>query len=90
MGRVRGFSVFSVTIVSIASVYMGMNFFRPIVVEQLAKDGNLREDVAQQVAQEKKLEQERELQLQKLQQLQQQQQQDIDPDVDVLLREESS
>ncbi|CAB4256162.1 similar to Saccharomyces cerevisiae YLR390W ECM19 Putative protein of unknown function [Maudiozyma barnettii] len=45
MARVRGFGITTVGIVAVASVYMGINFFQPIVVEQLRKDGNLRNDI---------------------------------------------
>ncbi|SMN22679.1 similar to Saccharomyces cerevisiae YLR390W ECM19 Putative protein of unknown function [Maudiozyma saulgeensis] len=45
MARVRGFGITTVGIVAVASVYMGINFFQPIVVEQLRKDGNLRSDI---------------------------------------------
>lgn len=41
----RGFGITTVAIVSVASIYMGINFFQPIVIEQLRKDGNLRTDV---------------------------------------------
>lgn len=45
MPRMRGFGITTVAIVSVASIYMGVNFFQPIVIEQLRKDGNLRGDI---------------------------------------------
>lgn len=45
MPRMRGFGITTVAIVSVASIYMGVNFFQPIVIEQLRKDGNLRRDI---------------------------------------------
>ncbi|CCF56031.1 hypothetical protein KAFR_0A05960 [Kazachstania africana CBS 2517] len=45
MPRVRGYGAFAVSIVTVASVYMGAKFFQPIVVDQLRKDNNLRPDV---------------------------------------------
>lgn len=45
MRRVTGHNAITVGIVSVISVYMGVNFFQPIVVERLRKDGNLRQDI---------------------------------------------
>lgn len=45
MRRVTGHNAITVGIVSIISVYMGVNFFQPIVIERLRKDGNLRQDI---------------------------------------------
>lgn len=44
MPRVTGHNAITVGIVSILSIYMGVNFFQPIVVERLREDGNLRQD----------------------------------------------
>lgn len=35
----------TVAVVAAVSVYTGYTFFQPIVVEQLRKDGNLRQDI---------------------------------------------
>ena len=45
MARIRGFGATTAAVVAVASVYMGVNFFQPIVVEQLRKDGHLRTDI---------------------------------------------
>ncbi|CCD27117.1 Ecm19p NDAI_0J02250 [Naumovozyma dairenensis CBS 421] len=45
MARLRGFDVLTVAVVSAASVYMGINFFQPIVLQQLDKNGGLRPDI---------------------------------------------
>ena len=45
MPRVRGFNAMTVAVVAAVSVYTGYTFFQPIVVEQLRKDGNLRQDI---------------------------------------------
>lgn len=45
MARLRGFGATTAAVVAVASVYMGVNFFQPIVVEQLRKDGHLRTDI---------------------------------------------
>lgn len=45
MARLMGNGSIMVGIISLASVYMGMKFFQPIVVEQLRRDGHLRDDI---------------------------------------------
>lgn len=45
MGRFKAFDLVTIAVVSIGSIYMGSQFFEPIVVEQLRKDGNLRKDI---------------------------------------------
>ncbi|GAV47517.1 hypothetical protein ZYGR_0H03610 [Zygosaccharomyces rouxii] len=45
MGRIKAFDLVTLAVVSIGSIYMGAQFFEPIVVDQLRKDGNLRKDV---------------------------------------------
>lgn len=46
MGRLKGFDLFSIAVVSAAGIWMGTKFFEPIIIDQLKKDGNLRSDVA--------------------------------------------
>lgn len=45
MSRITGHNAITVGIVGIISIYMGIKFFRPIVIERLRKDGNLRQDI---------------------------------------------
>lgn len=45
MGRLKAFDLITFAIVSIGGIYMGAQFFEPIVVNQLRKDGNLRKDI---------------------------------------------
>lgn len=46
MAGPTAYNALTVAVVSIASVYMGMKFFQPLVIQQLEKDGNLRPDIA--------------------------------------------
>ncbi|CCK69039.1 Ecm19p KNAG_0B06090 [Huiozyma naganishii CBS 8797] len=45
MARIRGYGNVTVGVLSLISIYMGVNFFQPIVIEQLRKDGHLRQDM---------------------------------------------
>ncbi|SCU88858.1 LADA_0E12442g1_1 [Lachancea dasiensis] len=45
MARIRAFDVFAFALVGFAGIYSGTQFFEPIVIERLKKDGNLRTDV---------------------------------------------
>lgn len=45
MPRVTGHNAVTVGIVTLISIYMGVNFFQPIVVERLRNDGHLRQDI---------------------------------------------
>lgn len=45
MGRIKAFDLVTLAVISVGSIYMGAQFFEPIVVDQLRKDGNLRKDV---------------------------------------------
>ncbi|RCK63496.1 Protein ECM19 [Candida viswanathii] len=41
----RGGKLVIASVAIVTSVYFGVNFWKPIVIEQLRKDGNLREDI---------------------------------------------
>ncbi|KAI3402291.1 hypothetical protein KGF56_004861 [Candida oxycetoniae] len=41
----KGGKVVVASVAIVASWYFGVNFWRPLIIEQLAKDGNLREDI---------------------------------------------
>lgn len=45
MSRFNGFGLTAVIIASVAGVYSGTKFFEPIIIDQLRKDGNLRNDI---------------------------------------------
>ncbi|AGO12408.1 AaceriAER054Wp [[Ashbya] aceris (nom. inval.)] len=45
MARIRAYELITVGIVSAFGIYSGVNFFEPIVVNQLRQDGHLRQDV---------------------------------------------
>ncbi|ODQ76974.1 hypothetical protein BABINDRAFT_169496 [Babjeviella inositovora NRRL Y-12698] len=44
MARIRGFDLFAMAGVISVGVYTGVKFFGPIIIDQLEKDGNLRQD----------------------------------------------
>lgn len=44
-GRIRPFDVAAFVLVCFAGVYSGTQFFEPIIIDQLEKDGNLRKDI---------------------------------------------
>lgn len=45
MARIRGFDVIAFSLVCAVGVYTGTQFFEPIVLDRLKKDGNLRKDI---------------------------------------------
>lgn len=45
MGRLKMFDVIVFTMICTIGVYTGTQFFEPIVIDQLRKDGNLRKDI---------------------------------------------
>ncbi|AAS52738.1 AER054Wp [Eremothecium gossypii ATCC 10895] len=45
MARIRAYELITIGIVSAFGIYSGVNFFEPIVVNQLRQDGHLRQDV---------------------------------------------
>lgn len=45
MPRIKGFDLFAIGVVTAAGIYMGTQFFEPIIIDQLRKDGHLRTDI---------------------------------------------
>lgn len=45
MPRIKGFDLFTIGVVIVAGVYTGTRFFEPLIIDQLRKDGHLRQDI---------------------------------------------
>lgn len=45
MSRIKGFDLLAIGVVTVAGIYMGTQFFEPIIIDQLRKDGHLRTDI---------------------------------------------
>ncbi|SCW01810.1 LAFE_0E07756g1_1 [Lachancea fermentati] len=45
MARLRTFDLIAFSLVCFVGVYTGTQFFEPIVIDRLEKDGNLRKDI---------------------------------------------
>ncbi|SCV05947.1 LANO_0H18690g1_1 [Lachancea nothofagi CBS 11611] len=45
MARIRMFDVIAFSLVGFVGIYTGTQFFEPIVIDRLRKDGHLRSDV---------------------------------------------
>lgn len=45
MPRIRAFDVIAFSLVSFVGIYTGTQFFEPIIIDRLKKDGHLRSDI---------------------------------------------
>ncbi|SCU77838.1 LAMI_0A02520g1_1 [Lachancea mirantina] len=45
MARLKTFDLMALALVGFVGIYTGTQFFEPIVIERLKRDGNLRQDI---------------------------------------------
>lgn len=45
MARFKAFDLVTLGVITVGGIYMGTQFFGPLVIDQLKKDGNLRTDI---------------------------------------------